>query len=186
MNKFVIVLIIASFSGCGGLFTQADYTQITKFTNMSSNLSESEERIDNSITKEFFVILSSKEKKLKIEIKTGQLESSEIGELRPFYIFEKYNPLETELTEFKSYTKIGANHDSDWSLSEFVEITPSENDPLGTLNSGIYRVRITVFDSADFSFECLFYSNGEPLLFALTFNDAKRKYAQTLLEQNRE
>ncbi len=178
----LFVILFSITTGCSSLFKRPDYELQASLKKTSDSTETADSLIDNSTTYQCYYILSRPESKLRISMNAAG--NSE--ELQPYFIAEKYYKLTINAVDLDSYTEIGANHDSDWTIQQPLEIIPSPEDPLIALNTGIYRIRFTVFSEEPFSYTITIGSNSAEVLFAGSLEEARRKLAQALAEVENE
>lgn len=132
------------------------------YSDSSSGLTISSDKIDKGITYELFFYLEKGVKCLTIDINAIYIPETFPTEGIPkktYFIVEKIIDIEKYKSEKNyAYTQLAQNFNKEWETFNPVQVCGLENDPLSGIDSSNYRIRFTTFESQPVIFMATIYS----------------------------
>jgi len=160
---FLLFIIMLGFS-CSGTDLKKNNPNGERYyySDLSSNLNISSDKIDKGTTYELFFTLEKEVKCLTIDINATHIPGTFPSEGIPkktYFIVEKI----TDIDKYKSgksytYTQLAQNFNREWETFNPLQVCSLENDPLSGITSSKYRIRFTVFDSQPLVFMATIFS----------------------------
>jgi hypothetical protein len=157
---FILIIHLIIAVRCSSTHEDIHYAKNEKYLIKSVDCAKSADPIDRFETHEFYITIEKNEQCVKFDV-IGLLprETIEGGEeqVPVFWILDR---VVHENSKHAVYSEVIRNFDADWKSLSSTQICSSTEKPLERLDTGLYRMRITIFKLSPYLLEFGISSNG--------------------------
>jgi hypothetical protein len=167
ISLILILFFISACSSSGMEKTEINPEKQFKFKKEFSiknqDLERSPDRMDNYATYQIAFELTTDLNDLYLKISKSSVYDPAASKMLYFIMDKSINTAHFKDGPPVSFIEIYRNYNANWAV-EKVDYFKSQQDPLGRLTRGTYRIRFTDFTEIKNDYKLIFYSDGEILI----------------------
>jgi len=164
LSGIMVLLLLSAlnFNCAGNNITVEKDENRHEYINSTTNLNISKDKLGESPAYEVYFTLDRTVDCMGISLETSSVPERTRGETIPvksYFLVEKIIDLKTGGDKKRRFNiQLGKNYNSRWETHNPIKICVNTADPVSRLDSSLFRVRFTTFDTGTFYFTLTVYT----------------------------